>query len=311
VGAGPSGLSCAGELARLGHAVTIFEKREMPGGLSTYGIIGLREPVEVAIEETKMIESLGVQIKTCVEFGVDVALEDIQREFDAVVLSVGLGYSPSLGIEGEEVIVDGLEFIEASKIAPADLHFGHNVIVIGAGNTAVDCATIVRRLGANRVTMVYRRTDREMTCYEHEYDFARKEGIEFRFLSQPSRVVLEDVLPVGLECLRVELGVPDASGRPSPRAVAGSEFVLAADQIVKAIGQNKPALATLLGLETRKGFIAVDDSFQTSLAGVYAIGDCVRASGAASTVMAVQDGKLAAAAIHQQLARTPARVEVS
>ncbi|MGA2050022.1 MAG: NAD(P)-dependent oxidoreductase [Terracidiphilus sp.] len=311
IGAGPAGLSCAGELAKLGHMVTIFDKREMPGGLSTYGIIALREPVEIALEETKMIESLGVQIKTGIEFGVDIALLELQRDFEAVVLSVGLGHTPSLGIEGEGVIVDGLEFIEASKTAPANLHVGRNVIVIGAGNTAVDCATIARRLGADRVTMVYRRTDREMTCYEHEYDFARKEGIEFRFLSQPSRVVLENGLPVGLECLRVELGAPDSSGRPSPEPVGGSEFVLAGDQIVKAVGQNKPALAALLGLETKKGFIAVDDSFQTSLAGLYAIGDCIRASGAASTVMAVQDGKLAAASIHRQLARTLAQVEVS
>lgn len=311
IGAGPAGLSCAGELAKLGHAVTIFEKREKPGGLSTYGIIALREPVEIAIGETRMIESLGVQIRTGIEFGVDIALPDLQRDFDAVVLGVGLGHTPSLGIEGEEVIIDGLEFIEASKTAPADLPIGRNVIVIGAGNTAVDCATIARRLGAPRVTMVYRRTDREMTCYEHEYDFARKEGIEFRFLSQPSRVVLENGLPIGIECLRVELGAPDASGRPSPLPVKGSEFMLAGDQIVKAVGQNKPALAVLLGLETRKGFIAVDDGFETSLAGLYAIGDCIRASGAASTVMAVQDGKLAAAAIHRQLARTLPQVEVS
>ena len=311
IGAGPAGLSCAGELARLGHAVTIFEKRSMAGGLSTYGIIALREPVEIALEETRMIEGLGVQMRTGIEFGADIALADIQREFDAVALSVGLGSTPGLGIVGEEVILDGLEFIEASKTAPADLRVGRNVIVIGAGNTAVDCATIARRLGAERVTMVYRRTDREMTCYEHEYDFARKEGIEFRFLSQPSRIVLEDGHPIGLECLRVELGAPDASGRPSPQPVAGSEFVLAADQIVKAVGQNKPALAELLGLETQKGFIAVDSSFQTSRTGVYAIGDCIRSSGAASTVMAVEDGKLAAAAIHQQFAKRAAMAEVS
>jgi glutamate synthase (NADPH/NADH) small chain len=141
-----------------------------------------------------------------------------------------------------------------------------------------------------------------MTCYEHEYDFARKEGIEFRFLTQPSRVVLEDRQPVGLECLRVELGAPDASGRPAPLPVPGSEFVLETDQIVKAVGQKKPALAARLGLETRKGLIAVDDAFRTSIDGVYAIGDCIRSRGAASTVMAVQDGKLAAAAIHRQLA---------
>ena len=311
IGAGPAGLSCAGELARMGHAATIFEKRSLSGGLSTYGIIALREPMEIALEEARMIESLGVQIKTGVEFGLDVSLAQLQKEFDAVVLSVGLGITPSLYIEGEEVIVDGLQFIEASKTAPADLKVGRNVIVIGAGNTAVDCATIARRLGAERVTMVYRRTDREMTCYEHEYDFARKEGIEFRFLSQPSCVLLDRGLPVGLECLRVELGAPDASGRPSPMPVAGSEFVLTADQIVKAVGQEKPAVAALLGLDTKSGFIAVDNSLQTSLSGVYAIGDCIRSAGAASTVMAVQDGKLAAAALHRQLAQLPARVEVS
>jgi len=311
IGAGPAGLSCAGELARLGHAATIFEKREKPGGLSTYGIIALREPVDVALEEARLIEGLGVEIKTGVEFGKNVCLAELQQQFDAVVLSVGLGATPNLGIEDEEVIVDGLAFIEASKTDPANLDVGRNVIVIGAGNTAVDCATIARRLGAERVTMVYRRTDREMTCYEHEYDFARKEGIEFRFLAHPSRVLLEDGCAIGLECLRVELGLPDASGRPSPQPVAGSEFVLHADQIVKAVGQIKPSLAAFLGLEISKGFIAVDEDFETSVPGVYAIGDCVRTSGAASTVMAVEDGKLAAAAIHRQLVSASAPLEVS
>jgi glutamate synthase (NADPH/NADH) small chain len=316
IGTGPAGLSCAGELALLGHAVTIFEKRSMPGGLSTYGIIALREPVEIAIDETRMIEGLGVEIKTGLEFGKDISLAALQQDFDAIALSVGLGQTPSLGIEGEEAVIDGLEFIEASKTAGSSMTVGRNVLVIGAGNTAVDCATIAKRLGADQVTMVYRRTDREMTCYEHEYDFARKEGIEFRFLSQPSRVVLSGgspvgAVPIGLECLRVELGPPDASGRPAPTPVEGSEFVLIADQIVKAVGQNKPALAALLGLETSKGFIAVDSSFQTSLAGVYAIGDCIRSTGAASTVMAVQDGKLAAAAIHQKLVQLQSPVGVS
>jgi glutamate synthase (NADPH/NADH) small chain len=190
------------------------------------------------------------------------------------------------------------------------MSIGRNVLVIGAGNTAVDCATIAKRLGADRVTMVYRRTDREMTCYDHEYDFARKEGIEFRFLSQPSRVILEGGLPVGLECLRVELGAPDASGRPSPQPVVGSEFLLAADQIVKAVGQNKPSLAALLGLKTNKGFMAVDAGLQTSIGGVYAIGDCIRSAGAASTVMAVQDGKLAAKSIHKQLLPRQTMAEV-
>ncbi len=310
VGAGPAGLSCAGELAQLGHAVTMFEKRSQPGGLSTYGIIALREPVDVALDEARMIESFGVTIKTGVEFGKDLLLPALQKDFDAVILSFGLGRTPSLGIESEETIIDGLEFIEASKANAVGMKIGRDVIVIGAGNTAIDCATIARRLGADRVTMVYRRTDREMSCYEHEYDFARKEGIEFRFLTQPLRVVLQAGLLVGLECLRVELGLPDASGRPAPTAVEGSQFLLPTDQIVKAIGQQKPSLAAQLGLETINGFIAVNAEFQTSCAGVYAVGDCIRAKGAASTVMAVQDGKLAASAIHQRFAQQAAPVEV-
>jgi dihydropyrimidine dehydrogenase (NAD+) subunit PreT len=308
IGAGAAGLSCAGELARRGHAATIFEKRPMPGGLSTYGIIALREPVEIALEETRMIEGLGVKIETGVEFGKGLTLAGLKKEFDAIVLSVGMGRTQRLDIEGEEAIVDGLEFIEASKIDMASLKVGRNTIVIGAGNTAIDCATVARRLGAERVTMVYRRTDLEMSCYEHEYDFARKEGIEFRFLAQPARVLLTDGKVAGLECLRVELGEPDASGRPAPKPVAGSEFVLAADQVVKAVGQEKPGVAALLGVETKKGFIAVDANFRTSLEGVYAIGDCIRAKGAASTVMAVEDGKLAATAIHEQFTQRAAQV---
>ena len=309
VGAGAAGLSCAGELARRGHSVTIFEKRSMPGGLSTYGIIALREPMEIALEEARMIEELGVQIQSGKEFGKDISLPELQRDFDAVVLSAGLGRTPQLGIDGEDAIVDGLEFIEASKTNPEQLKIGQSVLVIGAGNTAIDCATIARRLGNGRVTMVYRRTEREMTCYEHEYRFARDEGIEFRFLTQPSRVLLDGGQCVGLECLRVELGTPDGSGRPSPAAVKGSEFVLEADQIVKAVGQQKPPLAELLGLSAAKGFIGVDADFATSIAGVYAIGDCIRSRGAASTVMAVQDGKLAAAAIGRKLTAQPASTE--
>ena len=145
IGSGPAGLSCAGELALAGHAVTIFEKRELPGGLSTYGIIALREPADVALEEARMIERLGVKIKTGVAFGKDISLDDLRQEFDAVVLAFGFGRTPRLGIEGEEAIVDGLEFIEASKTAPEMMSVGRDVLVIGAGNTAVDCATIARR----------------------------------------------------------------------------------------------------------------------------------------------------------------------
>jgi len=301
VGAGPAGLTCAGELAKLGHSVTVFEKRELGGGLSTYGIIVLREPVEVALAEVEMIKRLGVEIKTQQELGRNLSWDELRAQFDAVFLSVGLGAVPAMGIPGEEHIVEGLEFIEASKLNPQRLRVGTDVVVIGAGNTAVDCATIAKRLGAERVTMVYRRTEKEMTAYPHEYSFIKNEGVEFRFLTQPVEVLSEGGQVVGLRCVRMELGPPDASGRPAPQPVADSEFVLPCDQIIKAIGQEKPSLARLLGLETDKGYIRVNDDFETSLPGVFAGGDCVRARGSASTVMAVQDGKMAAFAIHRRL----------
>ncbi len=302
IGAGPAGLTCAGELAKLGHGVTVFEKRELANGLSTYGIIVLREPVEVAQAEVEMIQRLGVEIKTKMELGKNLSWDEIKGQFDAVFLSVGLGAVPAMGIPGDEMIVDGLEYIEASKMNPHGMAIGNKVVVIGAGNTAVDAATVAKRLGAERVTMVYRRTDLEMTAYEHEYEFIKKEGVEFRFLTQPIEILSEGGKVTGLKCIRMELGAPDASGRPSPQPVAGSEFVLEADQVVKAIGQEKPNVATLLGLQTDRGYIKVNDDFETSQPKVYAGGDCVRAKGSASTVMAVQDGKLAAFAIHRELA---------
>jgi dihydropyrimidine dehydrogenase (NAD+) subunit PreT len=301
IGAGPAGLSCAGQLAKRGHSVTLFEKREMAGGLSTYGIIGLREPVEVALAEVAMIEKLGVKMENGKELGANLSVAELQTNFDAIFLSVGLGAAPTLGIPGEEHIIDGLEYIEQSKLDARNLVIGSSVVVIGAGNTAIDCATIAKRLGAKEVTMVYRRSEKEMTAYAHEYDFIKREGVSFAFLTQPVRVLAENGTVKSLKCVRMNLGPTDASGRPSPQPVAGSEFLFVADQIVKAIGQEKPSVATLLKLKTLRGFIQVNAEFETSLAGVYAGGDCIRARGAASTVMAVQDGKLAARAIHERL----------
>jgi len=301
IGAGPAGLSCAGELAKRGHNVTLFEKRDLAGGLSTYGIIGLREPAEVARAEVAMVERLGVKLETGKELGTDFTLADLQANFGAVFLGVGLGATPGLGIPGEEYIIDGLEYIEQSKLDAPNLVIGRNVVVIGAGNTAIDCATIAKRLGASQVTMVYRRTEKEMTAYAHEYDFIKREGVSFCFLTQPVRVHAENGMVNSLECLRMSLGPADASGRPSPQPVAGSEFFLPADQVVKAIGQQKPSLASRLKLKTEKGFIQVNSNFETSLPGIYAGGDCIPARGAASTVRAVQDGKLAGHSIHERL----------
>lgn len=300
IGSGPAGLSCAGELARRGWTVTVFEKRPLAGGLSTYGIIGLREPVAVAQAEAAMIEQLGVKIENNRELGGNLDWErDVQGKFDAVFLAVGLGATPGLGIPGEHLILDGLEYIEQSKINAGAMKIGKSVVVIGAGNTAIDCATIARRLGAESVTIVYRRTDREMTAYPHEYAFIKNEGVKFEFLTTPTAVIEGR----GLQCIRMELtGHPDATGRPTPVPIPGSDFVIPADQIVKAIGQLKPSLASRLKLDAVNGYIAVSDTLETSIKGVWAGGDAIRAKGAASTVMAVADGKLAAAAIDKGVA---------
>jgi dihydropyrimidine dehydrogenase (NAD+) subunit PreT len=301
IGAGPAGLSCAGELAKCGHSVTLFEKRDLAGGLSTYGIIGLREPLEVALAEVAMLTKLGIKIETGQELGSNLTLAELQGNFGAAFLSVGLGITTTLGIPGEEHILDGLEYIEQSKLDTNGLVVGRNVVVIGAGNTAIDCATIAKRLGASLVTMVYRRSEKEMTAYAHEYDFIKREGVRFSFLTQPVGVHAENGAVKSLECVRMSLGQADASGRPFPQPVSGSEFLFEADQIVKATGQEKPSLAAMLKLKTDKGFIQVNENFETSSPGVYAGGDCIRARGAASTVMAVQDGKLAARAIQERL----------
>jgi glutamate synthase (NADPH/NADH) small chain len=301
IGAGPAGLSCAGEMARRGHSVTVYERRELGGGLSTYGIIVLREPVPVALEEVEMIARLGVTIERGIDIGSDVPVSDLLSKFEAVFIATGLGQSPALGIPGEEHILDGLEFIEQSKLDLASLKVGNRVLVIGAGNTAIDCATVAKRCAAEHVTMIYRRTDREMTAYAHEYDFVKQEGVEFEFLTQPVAVKTEGGKVIGLECVRMGLGARDSSGRPSPAPIAGSNFVIPGDQIIKAIGQQKPAIAALLGLETERGLILVNEVFETNVPGVYAGGDCIRVKGSASTVMAAQDGKLAAAAIHANL----------
>lgn len=300
IGTGAAGLSCAGELAKLGHSVTLFERRSMPGGLSTYGIIALREPVAVALAEVEMIRQLGVQIETGIDIDRD-RFAKLQSECNAVFLSIGLGQTPPLDIPGEEYALDGLSYIEDSKIDRHHLSIGRQVVVIGAGNTAIDCATVAARLGAERVTIVYRRTQAEMTAYSHEYEFIRKEGVDFQFLTQPVRILHNAEGVTGVECLRMALAGLDESGRARPEPIPHSEFILPADQAVKAIGQQKPSLIASLGLAAERGYIKVNHDFETSLPNVYAGGDCIRSRGSASTVMAVQDGKLAARAIHQKL----------
>ena len=307
IGAGPAGLSCAAELAKQGHSVTVLEKKDLAGGLSTYGIVVFREPVEISLAEVEMVQRLGVEIKTGITVGADVQISDLERDYDAIFIGVGLGNVPKLGIAGEDLggVVDGIDFIELTKTNPySSIPVGKKVAVIGAGNTAIDAATIAKRLGAARVTLVYRRSEAEMTAYDFEYEFAKQEGIEYRFLTTPVAIHGDANGIKTLECINMQLGAPDASGRPRPEVVQGSNHHIEVDMVIKAIGQNKQtSLADALGLEIKNGYIVADSGNHTTNPRVVAGGDCVRLKGDASTVMAVQDGKIAAKSIHSMLER--------
>ena len=313
VGAGPAGLTCAGELAKLGFEATVFEKNDLPGGLSTYGIVVMREPVRVALQEVEFVKKLGVDVKTNLQVGVDISAEALLNGYDAVFVSAGMGKVPDLRVPGEDLlgVTEALSFIAATKLAEKEglerlkeLPIGKHVVVIGAGNTAIDAATIAKRLGA-RVTIVYRRSDKEMPAYDFEYSFIKNEGVEFRFLTQPVEIVGTGGKVMGLKCMQMELSSPGDDGRRQPIPVPDSEFVLECDQVIKAIGQEKlTPLYEAFGLETERGYVKVDEHLRTSNPKVFAGGDCVRLIGDAMTVTAAQDGKVAAASIHRWLSET-------
>ena len=310
VGSGPAGLSAAGELAKRGVEVDVFERNDLPGGLSTYGIVVMREPVKVSLEEIEFVERLGVTIHTGVEVGRDVEPARLVADYDAVVLAAGTGRVPDLAVPGEELegVIEALPFIAATKMAEQEglinLHkvpVGNEVVVIGAGNTAIDAATIAKRLGAERVTMIYRRSRAEMTAYDFEVRFVQNEGVDIRLTTQPIELIGEGGRVTGLRCVRTELGEPDASGRRSPRPVPGSEFVIPCDQVIKAIGQEKlVALFESFGVRTERGYVATDAELRTSNPKVFAAGDCARLEGDALTVTAARDGKIVARAIAKQ-----------
>jgi dihydropyrimidine dehydrogenase (NAD+) subunit PreT len=269
----------------------------------------------VSLEEVEFVRRLGVEIRTGVEVGRDVGAEELLKGNDAVFIAAGMGKVPDLGIPGEGLagVTEALSFIAETKLAEKEglgrlsqLPIGRNVAVIGAGNTAIDAATIAKRLGAERVTIVYRRGEREMPAYDFEYAFIKNEGVEFRFLTQPVAIQGEGGRVAGLRCVRMALSAAGPDGRRQATPVPGSEFVLECDQVIKAIGQEKPAaLVEAFGLETERGFIAVDEALRTSRTKVFAGGDAVRSQGAAMTVTAAQDGKVAARSIDGWLSGTP------
>lgn len=305
VGGGPAGLSAARELARKGCEVTIYEAKEKAGGLNTYGIVPFRLPQEIALWEVAQVEALGVKFQYGTRVGLDVTAEELVSQYDAVLLAVGMGAVPSLQIEGEELegVLDAITLVEETKTKELTTQFiGKKVAVIGAGNTAIDGATCSKRLGAEQVQILYRRTRHEMTAYEFEYEFAKQDGIEFRWLVAPTRILGKDGKVTGLECIRMELGEPDAKGRRKPIPVPGSEYVIEVDYVVKAIGQKRHlGLIEVFGLEHENGVVHVNqETFATSRANVYAAGDFVFGGGNtdAMVVDAAEQGKQAAYAIH-------------
>lgn len=306
VGGGPAGLSAARELARMGHTVTIYESKPELGGLNTYGIVPFRLPTEVALWEAEQVVRLGVEVHTGVTVGEDVSAQELLNRFDAIVLAFGMGRVPRLGIPGEELegVWDAIEFIERVKTGRGVGEIGNRVAVIGAGNTAVDAATCSRRLGAKQVTMYYRRTETEMTAYPFEYEFAKQEGVEFRWLSAPRRILGENGRVKAVEFVRMRLTSPDDSGRPRPMPVTGSEFVVEVDTVIRAIGQSR--LTRLLDdfqVAYRNGVIQVDEQLRTNRPNIFAAGDCTfqRDRGEAMVVEAAEQGKIAARSVHHYL----------
>jgi glutamate synthase (NADPH/NADH) small chain len=293
IGSGPAGLAAARELARWGHAVTVYERDAAPGGLDTYGIVPFRLPAEIALWEAEQVRALGVEIRTGVTVGRDVEPAPLLAEYDAVMIAVGMGAVPRLGIEGEDApgVWDALDFIRTAKCGGDVGRLGERVAIIGGGNTAIDAATCSRRLGAPAVTMYYRRGAERMTAYDFEIEFAQLEGVEFRTFVIPKRILVENGGVTGLELLATD---PAGTARPLP----GTECVVPADTVILAIGQQRHVeLLDAFGVtHDVNGIATVDEAMRTNVPRVFAAGDCTFQPGGidAMVVDAAQRGKDAA-----------------
>lgn len=315
IGAGPAGLSAARELGRLGYQVTIYEAEEKAGGLGSYGIVAFRLPNEVVDWEVEQIEQLGVNIQTNTAVGVDISADEILAQYDSVILAVGMGAVPNLGIEGEDLegVHDAIEFVRKTKMGPLTNDIvGKKVAVIGAGNTAIDGATSAVRLGAENVQILYRRTQKEMTAYKFEYEFAKQDGVEFKWLTAPKKIIGDEAGKVkGIECVKMKLGEAGPDGRQRPEEVKDSNFIIEVDAVIKAIGQTRfVSLIEAFGLAHTNGVVDIDETtMQTSNDKVFACGDVVfgNGQGEAMVVTAVQQGKDAAYKIHERL-RKPSEI---
>lgn len=316
VGAGPSGLTCAGDLAKMGYKVTVFEAFHTPGGVLVYGIPEFRLPKDIVAAEVQKLRDMGVEIMTNMVIGKVLSVEELLNDegFDAVFIGTGAGLPSFMKIEGESLngVYSANEFLtrinlmKAYKFPEYDtpIYVGKNVVVVGGGNVAMDAARSAKRLGAENVYIVYRRSEEEMPARAEEVHHAKEEGIEFKLLNNPVKINGDDEGWVdSVTCVKMELGEPDASGRRRPQPVEGSEFDIDADVVVIAIGQTPNPLIknTTPDLETNKWgcIVAKEETGATSKQGVYAGGDVV--TGAATVILAMGAGKTAAASIDEYL----------
>lgn len=321
IGSGPAGLTCAGDLAKLGYQVTVFEAFHVAGGVLVYGIPEFRLPKSIVQKEVDNLMSLGVKIKKNMVIGRVITIEELKTEygFEAVFIGTGAGLPKFMGIPGEALkgVYSANEFLTRSNLMKAYLpdsrtpiQRAKRVAVVGGGNVAMDAARTAKRLGAE-VHIVYRRGEEELPARREEIEHAKEEGIIFDILTNPTRILTTETTDPrdpaygwvqGMECVRMELGEADESGRRSPKAVAGSEFILPVDCVIMSLGTSPNPLikSTTEGLETRRrGEIAVDEQGKTSLEGVYCGGDA--ATGAATVIKAMGAGKVAAKAIDEYI----------
>ncbi len=306
IGAGPAGLSCAAELSLMGYGVTIYEAKNEPGGLDTFGIAPYKMKRQDSLNEAKIVERLGVKIKTGVSVGVDISIDDLSRKHDAVFLGVGLKTPTALRISGENLpgVHDALRFVEeVTSRNWSSVQVGKRVAVIGAGNTAIDAVTEAKRLGAEEVMIIYRRSKEEMSAYEFEYELAKSDGVVFHFLTVPTRILGSSHVEA-LECVRIR---PAASGNGENRAlevIPHSEFQIPVDMVIKAVGQTpeQSFFSQIQNLTLSKGNVWVDpETYQTSNPKFFAGGDCI--NGGKEVVNAAADGKKAARGIDHCLTR--------
>jgi NADPH-dependent glutamate synthase beta subunit-like oxidoreductase len=303
VGGGPSGFSCAYQLARRGYGVKVFEELEKPGGMLLWGIPGYRLPETVLAKEIQKILDLGVELQCGVKVGRDISMSQLKEEYDAVYVALGAQQGVTLGVDGEDApnVFSGVDFLSRFHHGE-QLDLGKDVVVIivGGGDTAIDAARICRRLGAN-VTILYRRTRAEMPAIDEEVDEALAEGIQIDFLAAPTGFRKEDGLVVAMTAIRMELGEPDASGRRRPVPIEGSDYEIPATAVISAVSQA-PDFAGFESLIEGNSWITVDEQGATKEPGVWAGGDVVNLD---IVTTAVGQGRRAAEAIERQFLGTP------